>query len=231
MPMPPLEGNHDLYNLKGQLNHKVDFLSKFIPNDVKIHLISHSIGSKISLQLLKDEELSKRIAKCYLLFPTIEKILDSPNGFWVFRLLDSIFPLLRLFYYAFSYMPLIVRIYVVYFFCYLSGYPKFFLGTILKLTTPTVVDKIWFLTRDEMENVREIDDEIIRKNLHRLKFYYGTCDGWVPKENFHQLIERFPGVDAELCVQKIDHGFVISHGPTMARMVADWIYHRTFAQN
>lgn len=89
-----------------------------------------------------------------------------------------------------------------------------------------VLEKIWFLAQDEMRQVGEIDEDIIRKNLHRLKFYYGTADGWVPKKNFDNLIKSFPGVDAELCTLQINHGFIISHGPTMARMLSEWIRKR-----
>jgi hypothetical protein len=48
-------------------------------------------------------------------------------------------------------------------------------------------------------------------------------DGWVPVKYFAQLTERFPGINAELCQRSIDHSFVIKSGPTMARMISDWI--------
>lgn len=222
--VPLLEGNNYLYNLQGQVKHKVEFITKYIPKHVKIHLVSHSIGAKISLELLKYEEINEQIHQCYMLFPTIENMVDSSNGFWFYKIFNRIFFLLQLFYYAFNFLPLQVRTIILSFvFCVVGGYPKYFLGTVIKASEPAALDKIWFMAQDEMEQVREIDHEVINKNMHRLKFYYGTTDGWVPSHYYHKLIKTFPGIDAELCSQKIDHGFVISHGPTMARMVSDWI--------
>lgn len=79
------------------------------------------------------------------------------------------------------------------------------------------------MAQDEMKKVCEIDHEVINQNMARLKFYYGTKDGWVPVDYYNELIQNFPNIDAELCQQSIDHGFVIKHGNTMARMLAEWI--------
>lgn len=222
MTIPPLEGNNDLYNLNGQVKHKLEFIRKYIPKNVKIHLVSHSIGAKISLEILKDE-LGEQVKQCYMLFPTIEKMVDSSNGFWFYKIFNRIFFILQFFYYAFHWLPLTVRTILIYVYCLCAGYPEFFLGTILKASTPAVLDKVWFMAKDEMEMVREIDAETIKTNLHRVKFYYGTTDGWVPTDYYHELTKRFPGIDAELCSQKINHGFVVSHGPRMGRMVSQWI--------
>jgi Lipid-droplet associated hydrolase len=223
MIVPPLEGNESLYDLQGQVKHKSDFIKKFIPKSVKVHIVGHSIGSKIILELLKDEEISQQVHQSYLLFPTIEKMVESKNGFWFYEVFNKIFFLLQFFYYAFHYLPLTVRTIILYGFCWLSSFPKFFLGTVIKASSPTALDKIWFMAQDEMKKVRKIDEETIKANMNRIKFYYGTTDGWVPTYFYHELIKKFPGIDAELCTEKIDHGFVVSHGPRMARMVSDWI--------
>lgn len=55
------------------LNDKqVEFIRKYIPSDVKIYLVGHSIGAYMSLQLMKFDDISERIHHCYLLFPTLE---------------------------------------------------------------------------------------------------------------------------------------------------------------
>lgn len=223
MKVPPLEGNEHLYSLRGQVDHKTSFIDKYIPKGVKVHLVSHSIGSKISLELLKDEAVSNKIEQSYLLFPTIENMVESPSGYLFNNIFDKIYFIIQFIYYAFARLPLNARTIILYLYCLISGFPKFFLGTVVKTSSPKVLDKIWFMTRDEMDKVRGIDEKLIRNNLHRLTFYYGTTDGWVPTNYYHKLVETFPGINAELCSQKIDHAFVISHGPTMARMVSDWI--------
>jgi pimeloyl-ACP methyl ester carboxylesterase len=168
-----------MYSLEGQIRHKAEFIKKFVPKEVKIHLIAHSIGCFISLDLLREHDIEKRIKQCYLLFPTIERMLDSSNGFWFYKIFNKIFFMLRFIYYAFSFLPLTLRTIILYIFCYFSGYPEYFLGTVIKASTPAVIDKIWFLACDEMKNVRLIDEETIKKNMKRLKFYYGQNDGWV----------------------------------------------------
>lgn len=162
-----------MYNLQGQVNHKIDFISKFVPQGVKVHLVSHSIGSKISLELLKINSISSKIQQCYLLFPTIERMVDSGNGFWFQNVLMRMFFFLRLFLIAFSFLPLVIRTIFLYVLSYFMGFPKFFLGTVIKFSNPAVVDKVIFMAKDEMEKVRDIDEETIERNLHRLKFYYG----------------------------------------------------------
>lgn len=223
MSMPPLTGNHDLYNLQGQINHKIEFIRKFVGEEVKIHLVSHSIGAKISLELLKHDLISQKIHRCYLMFPTIERMVESNNGFWFYKVFDRIFFLLQLIYYGFSFLPLTLRTIFLYFFCLLNGIPNVLLGTVIKVSSPTAIDKVWFMAKDEMEKVCQIDDVVIKKNQHRLNFYYGMTDGWVPIDSYKKLVERFPGINAELCQKSINHCFMISHGPTMARMVADWL--------
>ena len=51
-----------------------------MPQDAHLHLIGHSIGSWFALNLMRDEEIAKRVVKCYLLFPTVEHMKESPNG-------------------------------------------------------------------------------------------------------------------------------------------------------
>lgn len=49
---------------------------------MRIHLIGHSIGCWIILNMLKDNFIAKKVTKCYLLFPTIENMDISDNGWW-----------------------------------------------------------------------------------------------------------------------------------------------------
>lgn len=171
------------------MKHKIEFIIKYIPKSVKLHIVSHSVGAKISLELLKNDDISKRVQNHYLLFPTIENMFESRNGFF-FKILDRIFIVLQCFYYMFSYLPLRIRTIVLYFFCCLSGYPNYFLGTVIKSSNPATLDKVWFLAKDEIEKINDIDEEVIRNNIHRLKFYYGITDGWVPIKFYKNLLVK-----------------------------------------
>lgn len=48
------------------------------------------------LDMLKDDSISKRVAKCYLLFPTIEHMAETRNGLFFTRIVS----LFDMFYYV-----------------------------------------------------------------------------------------------------------------------------------
>lgn len=71
---------NELYNLQQQVDHKANILRKFASRNTKIYIIGHSMGAKVALELLKIPEIEEQIVKCFMLFPTIEHIGDSPNA-------------------------------------------------------------------------------------------------------------------------------------------------------
>lgn len=89
--VPPLVDNPDLYNVSSQVTHKAEFIEKYVPLDKDIYIISHSFGAKITIELLKREQFRKRIKKCYLLFPTLERIGDTPNGIFIKKIIKYLF--------------------------------------------------------------------------------------------------------------------------------------------
>ncbi|EDW50030.1 lipid droplet-associated hydrolase [Drosophila sechellia] len=222
--VPQLSGNEELFNLDGQIRHKIAFIEKYVPSDVKIHLIGHSIGAWMILQLLENERIRSRIQKCYLLFPTVERMMESPNG-WVFTKVAM--PLYSVFGYIFfsffNFLPVWLRLILIQIYFLIFSIPRQFLGTALKYSKPSVAEKVVFLADDEMARVRGIQREIVEHNLDLLKFYYGTTDGWVPISYYDQLKKDYPKVDAQLDTKKIAHAFVLRHSQPMAVIVRDMI--------
>lgn len=220
---PPLKGNEELYDLNGQLNHKIEFINRFVPKDIKVHLIGHSIGSKFCLELLKVPEFSVNVQHCYLMFPTIERMAESKKGKLV-PTFDRYFFVLRIFYNILALLPLSWKKGLVKWQCRKEGMSiEEFLEPSLEYTNPPVIDRIWFLALDEMANIRELDEEVLSNNAHRLKLYYGTKDDWVPTSYYHELIERLPELNAELCKQEYEHAFVLKNGTEVGKMVSEWI--------
>ncbi|XP_036729146.1 lipid droplet-associated hydrolase isoform X2 [Balaenoptera musculus] len=69
----------DIYGLRGQVEHKLAFLRTHVPKEMKLVVIGHSIGCYFSLQVLKRApELP--VIRSFLLFPTIERMSESPKG-------------------------------------------------------------------------------------------------------------------------------------------------------
>ncbi|XP_048831193.1 lipid droplet-associated hydrolase isoform X2 [Brienomyrus brachyistius] len=75
----PLLETHDVFGLRGQIEHKMAFLKRHVPRDTKLVLIGHSIGCYIILEMMKRDP-QMQVLKALLLFPTIERMAASPQG-------------------------------------------------------------------------------------------------------------------------------------------------------
>lgn len=223
MKVPEYVGNERLYNLRGQVCHKAEFINKYVPENVKIHLIGHSIGSYLALELLKRPSIKARIVKEYLLFPTVERMGSSPNGKHFQRAFPLFTWLAIFFFWLFSCLPVQIRAVIIYLYFLLFRIPKYFIGTALKYARPSVVQKVLGLATEEMDAIKDLDVDIIRENQRILKLYYGTIDGWTPISYFHDMKKKFPKIDAVLCTRGIAHAFCLRNGPEMGYIVADWI--------
>jgi len=211
------------YDLEGQIRHKIEFIEKFVPKHVKVTIIGYSLGTKITLRVLEHPKLSQQISKCYLLFPTIERIDKSSAGAR-FPILEKFYPLIRFSLSIFHLLPIGVKR----FFTRLILNVAFldvdnFDDSLLQATYPTCYEKTLFLYKDAYLKIRKRDDEIIERNLHKLKFYYGTFDEFVRKKFYYDLIENFPGIDAELCTKNYPHTFILRNSIGMAEMICNWI--------
>lgn len=202
---------------------QIDFIEKYVPRGVKIHLIGHSIGAWMILELLKRPEIKERVQKCYLLFPTIERMATSSNGFFLTRIVGPAYFLVRWFSQVFLMLPLFVQTFLIYMYFLIFSIPETFLGTALKYANPNVMEKVYFLAKDEMKRVVNLDVEVVKENLSLLKLYYGTTDGWVPVKYFKEIKEAIPELDAELDTKKIEHAFVLRSSTEMGNIVAEWI--------
>lgn len=56
--IPRLDQNLHLYGVEGQIKNKKEFINQYVPKGCKIHLLGHSVGAYMSLQLLKDDSVS-----------------------------------------------------------------------------------------------------------------------------------------------------------------------------
>ncbi|XP_076246081.1 lipid droplet associated hydrolase sturkopf isoform X2 [Calliopsis andreniformis] len=188
------------YSLTAQLQHKIEFIKKYVPEDARLHLIGHSIGAWLVLNMLKDDSISKRVAKCYLLFPTIEHMAASPNGWFYTTIL-----------------------FIVSIFAPLHGVPLKSNKALLQLLNPHALKKIIKMADEEMIIVKERDDEILSKHADKLWFYYGNCDGWTPVKYYKNMKSKHPHINAELCKNGYHHTFVLQYDKEMGHLVGDII--------
>lgn len=221
--IPPLAGNEAKYGLHAQVQHKVEFIKTYVPDDVKIHLIGHSIGAWMVIELLKNTEIKSKIQHCYLLFPTFERMAASSNGFLYTKLVRPSWFILRRLVVLFGMLPVMVQVFLLSIYFFVMSMPRTFMGTALKYSRVSIMDKVLHLADDEMRLVVDADYNTLVENKEILKVYYGASDGWTPKKYCYQLQERVTGIDAQIDIYNIAHAFVLRSSEEMGKLMAGWI--------
>lgn len=211
------------YDIEGQIKHKIEFIENYVPKHVKVTIIGYSLGAKIALRLLEHPEMSKKISRCYFLFPAIERLSKSFAG-RNFPVIQMLLLMLRIFFLIFQMFPLSVKRFFIRLLLHIMFLDVDNLeDSFLQVTYPISLEKVIFLANDIYSNVQKRDDNLIEANLHKLKFYYGTSDQFVSKKFYYELVERFPQIDAELCKRNYSHSFFYRNSIEMAEMVCNWI--------
>ncbi|XP_023442202.2 lipid droplet-associated hydrolase isoform X2 [Dasypus novemcinctus] len=157
----------DIYGLHGQVEHKVAFLRTHVPKEMKLVLIGHSIGCYISLQILKHApELP--VIRTLLLFPTIERMSQTPKG----RIATPFLCWLRYGLYVIGYLllkpcpekikSLLIRIGLN----QMNMSDEFSIRNVLE---PFCLANAAYLGGQEMMEVVERDNETIKKHLPKNK--------------------------------------------------------------
>lgn len=221
--LTPLSQNPELYNLDGQIEHKLAFIEKYVPENMKIILIGHSIGAKMILEILKNSDVRSRVLKAYLLFPTIERMAESPNGKLMTRVVKHIVPLILFLVWIFTFFPILVKKFLLSVHFMLRSISTCHVKPTMKLMNPTVLGNVFFLAMDEMEKVKELDKDSLRDLSDLLFLYYGTTDGWVPLEYFKDMAQNNPEMKCMVCEKRIDHAFVLRYNSEMADILLDLI--------
>lgn len=91
----------------------------------------------------------------------------------------------------------------------------------VNLVNPRVLRKVFFMAYEELDEVQERDDDLIKNNVKRIKFLYGMNDNWAPASYHNKLKQDIPEVDAEL--SNFDHSFVLKLSRDVGNVVAGWL--------
>lgn len=227
--LPPEGGNQQLYEklsyevctLDGQIRHKVAFIKENIPKDVQLILIGHSIGCYIILKILS--QLNHSILRCFMLFPTIERMALSPNGKVYTPLLKYTRWLAPITARTLSYIPDTYKRKLLKWHFRGEHLPESVYEATLGLIHPFTSANSLMMAHYEMQTVKELDTNLVEENLSKLSFYFGRTDAWCPQEYFYDMKTRFPTVDARLCENGYSHAFVLGESVHMAELVAEWV--------
>lgn len=222
--MPGDDKWEEHYSLKAQIRHKVAFIKKYVPEDAHLHLVGHSIGAWFTLNLLKDSDIDKRIRKCYLLFPTIEYMAETPNGMLFNNFISRTAPVLIFLSWIFTTLfPVALQTFMIRAFGMFYGIPARSVRAVREMLDPKVLRRIINLAREEMKYVKEADDETISKHTDKLWLYYGASDNWAPVKYYENLVSRHPDLNAQLCQRGFQHSFVLKDDVDMGHIIGDLI--------
>ena len=147
-------------SLKEQVDHKLAFLEEFIPDNARIILVGHSIGSYIILKMLRRSSRSEDILKAILLFPTIERMAVSPSGIYVTPMVNYFKWLVVFLAAVVSWLPDFAKNWLVQLWCSRRNIGPCGHTGVLKLLNSRSANACLTMARDEMADVVEADDEV-----------------------------------------------------------------------
>lgn len=213
------------YDLLGQVEHKAEFITRYVPEGVKIHLISHSIGAWMCLQMLKKREIKQRIINCYFLFPALDRLGRSPGGMMFKYLLKPSYRILELLYiYVLMTMPEAGRRFLISVYFWVTGLStKVFPIIFNYVSSPAPLARSYKIAESAMDRIQTLDVDLVREHSDILHIYYGSVDFWVPISRFETMKRDVPEIDARLCELGLAHGFVVDHSKRMADILCEWI--------
>ncbi|EPQ60467.1 hypothetical protein GLOTRDRAFT_135140 [Gloeophyllum trabeum ATCC 11539] len=198
----------------------LDSLKSAYGDNTRIVMIGHSVGTWITLQALKARH--DHIAEVFLLFPTIQHILQTPYGrrwSWLFRgpfprILSTLSTTSRI--WPTKMVSLILR-----------DWPPAQLQVLLRwLRSPPSVFAVLTMAHDEMQTIRELDIALMDENRHRICLYFGDQDMWVgeQKDAILRLFNPDPGsMRVFHGPSDIPHAFCINHGELVASQCLEWL--------
>ncbi|XP_014598233.1 PREDICTED: lipid droplet-associated hydrolase [Polistes canadensis] len=221
--MPGNNEWHKYYGLTAQIEHKIQFIRNYVPNDAKIYLIGHSVGCWLILNVLKDEDISKRVEKCYLLFPMIENMADTPNGRFLKNFILRIVSLLLFLSWIFTFFPYYLKAFLIRLFSIFYGIPAKSINAVILLLQPSVLKRVFRLADEELKQVKELDHDIISQHIGKLWFYYSEKDQWTLISYYRNMKAKYPNIEANLCKHGFAHSFVLNHDKEMGEIVGNLI--------
>lgn len=212
--------SYDVCSLSGQIRSKVAFIRENIPKNVKLFLIGHSIGCYIILKIL--DQLEQPIGRCFMLFPTIERMAVSPNGTVYTPVLKYLRWLAPLFISGTKLIPEMTKKWLIRRHFKDENVPECVIAATIGLINPFCVSNSLYMAHQEMQTVTDLDRALVSSHLDHLSFYFGKSDDWCPPhygENFKKL---FPTCDVRVCENGFSHAYVIDASLDMADIVSKW---------
>ncbi|CAH0405227.1 unnamed protein product [Chilo suppressalis] len=217
-----LKGNEHLFDLQGQIEHKLYLINHFIDKRSKLHLVGHSIGAWLILECIqKHPSIKDRIVSINLLFPTIQQMAVTKNGRYVNNVLRKLKSLIIAFLVVLNMLPSSILHFFASIYLKLNDLPFQYAERVLKYINPNIIRKVLFLAFCEMDQVTKLNTQAISKIENLVNIIYGENDGWVPLNYIEEWKLLLPTVN--MTKVPIAHEFVLKSSEKVAEMVSNYI--------
>lgn len=193
-----------------QVDHKINLIEKFIPEDVEIILVGHSIGAFMSTQIMKVARNRRQFIHSFLLMPALERLADT-TGWRSLRIALAFRWLIYMVVFVLSLLRDDLLIDLVGFFepkIRSKSAPECCRDGLVASTDFSVIRNILNLAKDEGRQVTFRDDSFFEGNINRLSFIYCHGDRWSPLEYFRELKKAHPLGDYNI-LDTVTHDFVM----------------------
>ncbi|KAI8438804.1 hypothetical protein MSG28_011176 [Choristoneura fumiferana] len=215
-----LEKQEHLFNLEGQITHKLDLISNKIDKNSKIHLIGHSIGAWLVIEALdKQKELLEKVASINLLFPTIQGMAVAENGKYLNKIVRRFHTITILLFTLVHILPEFLKQFLIAIYLKFNSLPPHYSERILKYLRPKIGEKVLYLAYDEMDRVVELNTEALENIKHLTNVIYSDRDGWAPLSYMDDLKQFQPEMNMKQV--SIDHAFVLKYSEEIAEMLVE----------
>ncbi|KAG8445702.1 hypothetical protein GDO86_010475 [Hymenochirus boettgeri] len=216
----------DVFGLAAQIDHKLFFLKMNVPDNMTLILIGHSIGCYIILEMMK-RVVNLKVLKSILLFPTIERMAQSPQGKIMTPLLCSLRYVFYIPLYLLSFLPENIKTTLVRVILHgIKSVDQASVEAALNLFRVDCAANAMYMGSQEMVKVLERDNEAIKQHLSKLIFYYGATDNWCPVQYYEEIKKEFPEGYILLCEKGFRHAFVLDSSKEVATMIVHWLKKR-----
>lgn len=200
-----------------QVDHKINLIETFIPDEVDVVMIGHSIGAFMATQIMRLASNRTRFIHSFLLMPLLERMSDTAGWRsmkflmtfrWLIYMIMFILSLLRddLLIDVLGYIDPKIRS---------KTTPECCREALVSSSDMSVIRNILNLAKDESRQVTLRDDVFLEANLNRLSFIYCHGDKWSPLEYYRELKNTHPLGDYNI-LDTVTHDFVMD-----VRMIDD----------
>ncbi|PZC75504.1 hypothetical protein B5X24_HaOG206045 [Helicoverpa armigera] len=219
---PNVTPSKSLYDIKGQIEHKLDLINNHFDKKKKLHLIGHSIGAWLLMELLhKNDHLTKRISSVNLLFPTLQNFSETKNGKLVNNFIRYLHGIILLFLFIIQLLPSI-RLVGIKVYLYLNSLPSYYVERVTIYLNPLLQEKSMLLAYESMGRIRQLNTGAIKKVKHIMtNIVYSPQDEWVPMHHIQDLKNLVPHFTFKQV--NVDHAFVLKSSVLVAKVVSNLI--------